>query len=289
MKTLIFLVAINFVALPLHAATGGLRGVFSAALSQEFRQAYMQHKVAREKFRSFLRQSDGYKQVVTQLDEIFADTGNNGHILQSELTSLLEGYLNTSASLMLEAFFALDDEQFATLVTKLARDLDLTPLREVYRGTQRDGIVVEQLSNAAIIQGLDVKKLMAGIDLLLAEPLVINANLKLGSLASIVSRVRTIRELWSDQEVTADLIRLFDEIEELAIFTTGSDVPQEYYTLFLSQLRQLIEALFDNPNTQKMIGDIGFIVEGEEVDLAYVKKFLLDIVDKLEANRNAAD
>ncbi len=288
MKTLIFLVAINFVALPLHAATGGLRGVFSAALSQEAKQVFAQRLVARNKFRQLIIQHDGYKQVIAQLDEIFADTGDNGRILQSELTNILEGHLNTSASLMLEAFFALDDEQFATLVTKLARDLDLTPLREVYRGTQRDGIVVEQLSNA-IIQGLDVKKLMAGIDLLLAEPLVINANLKLGSLASIVSRVRTIRELWSDQEVTADLIRLFDEIEELAIFTTGSDVPQEYYTLFLSQLRQLIEALFDNPNTQKMIGDIGFIVEGEEVDLAYVKKFLLDIVDKLEANRNAAD
>ena len=285
MKTLIFLMAINFVSLPLHAAKGSLRGVFSAALSQEFRQAYMQRKVAREKFRSFLRQSDGYKQVVAQLDEIFAETGNNGHILQSELTSLLEGYLNISAlPLMIAAFFALDDEQFATLVTRLAQDLDLAPMRTAYE----EAIGLHDIDYdsstqliVALIRDADMEKVADGIGIWLNEPLVINAELKLGSLAGIVSRVRTIRELWSDQEVTADLLRLFHEIEELAIFTTGSDVPQEYYTLFLSQLRQLIEALFDNPNTQKMIGDIGFIVEGEEVDILHAKEFLLSIVDSV--------
>ena len=242
--------AINFVSLPLHAAQGSLRGVLSAALSQEFRQAYMQHKVAREKFRSFLRQSDGYKQVVTQLDEIFADTGDNGRILQSELTNILEGHPNTSASLMIEAFFALDDAEFTAIATKMAQDLDLAPMRAAYEEAMgMHDIDYDSLTQpiVALIRDADMEKVADGIGIWLNEPLVINAELKLGSLAGIVSRVRTIRELLSDQEVTDDLIRLFDEIEALAIFTTGSDVPQEYYTLFLSQLRAADRSLVRQP------------------------------------------
>ena len=67
------------------------------------------------------------------------------------------------------------------------------------------------------------------------------------------------------------------------------DVSKEYYiALLLPQLKQLIAALFDNPDTSKVIGDIAFIVEGEEVDLTYAKEFLLSVIDAVEA-KSATD